>query len=228
MCIRDRGARAVADALLGRAPTLPTAGGVATERAPDWTGAEAEDRERKMCAHIEKMIRRPARRSAPGPMASRPEHWEVLKYTSDRVQRMARLVVALALGRVPKSVVRGHSTGEIIAIPKPNGGIRPPIMSSVLRRMGLAGVARAIGTAAWAASGPYQLGVDTSDGCAKAFHSIGALARLRPDKALMAADVTAAHQSLDRDFMRKEVPERCPTMDRPLDVWYPPDEPTRH
>ena len=55
------------------------------------------------------------------------------------------------------------------------------------------------------AVGPHQLGVGTADGCAKAYHTMCVLARLRPGKAAMALDVSAAHQSLDRTFMEAEV-----------------------
>ena len=207
-------------------PPLP--GELMAAGAPDWSNDNLQrPYTESLQKHIEKMLRKPVRRSAPGPLASRPEHWEVLKYTSDGVSRMAALITRLTLGRVPRGVARGHSVGEIIATQKPNGGIRPIMLSSVLRRVGLAGVARVLKRAAMAAAGPFQLGVGTADGCAKAYRSISALARMRPGKAVMALDVKAAHQSLRRDFMRKEVASLCPMMSRPLDVWYPPDEHTR-
>ena len=44
----------------------------------------------------------------------------------------------------------------------------------------------------------------------------------------MSCDVSAAHQSLDRDWMMKEVRDLCPVLERPLAIWYPRDEPTVH
>ena len=90
-----------------------------------WTGQAGAARRTLMAAHVAKSIRRPARRTAPGPLGSRPEHWEVLTATQDGVERFAALIVKLALGEVPRGVVRGHSRGEIIAIQKDNGGMRP-------------------------------------------------------------------------------------------------------
>ena len=65
------------------------------------------------------------------------EHLEVLKCTTDGVQRMAALIVRLVLGLEPVAVVQAHSIGEVIATEKADSGIRPLIMSSVFRRAGL-------------------------------------------------------------------------------------------
>ena len=155
-----------------------------------------------MKAHVVRSIRRPARRTAPGPMGSRPEHWEVLTATHDGVERFASLVVDLALGQVPRGVVRGHSRGEVIAIAKDKGGMRPLVMHSILRRMGLAAVTRITQAQAKVAAGVHQLGIGTPDGCAKAYHALGSLSRTAPGRVILALDVEAAHQSLDRAFMR--------------------------
>ena len=40
-----------------------------------WTGQAGATRRTMMAAHIAKSVRRPARRAAPGPLGSRPEHW---------------------------------------------------------------------------------------------------------------------------------------------------------
>ena len=162
------------------------------------TRPEGDARRALIVAYVERSVRRPARRTAPGPLGSRPEHWEVLKATHDGVHRFANLVVDLALGRVPRGVVRGHSRGEVIAIGKDGSGIRPPIMRSIRGRMGLAAITKAAQAQARIAAGNHQLGNDTPDGCAKAFHALGNPARMRPDKAILALDVRAAHQSLDR------------------------------
>ena len=141
---------------------------------------------------------------------------------------MATLIVRLAIGREPKAVVKAHAVGEILAIAKPDGGMRPLIMHSIHRRIGLGAVAKATKIESMAASGVHQLGVGARDGCVKAYHATAALAELNPAKAIMSCDVSAAHQSLDRDWMMKEVHDLCPVLERPLAVWYPQDEPTTH
>ena len=193
-----------------------------------WTGVDGAARRALMKAHVVRSIRRPARRTAPGPMGSRPEHWEVLTATHDGVERFASLVVDLALGQVPRGVVRGHSRGEVIAIGKDKGGMRPLVTHSILRRMGLAAVTRVTQAQAKVAAGVHQLGIGTPDGCAKAYHALGSLSRTAPGRVILALDVEAAHQSLDRAFMRAEVHDLCPVLDVPLAVWYPSDEDTIH
>ena len=203
-------------------------GPVARRLPPEWTSPQGAARVALMKKHVERALRRPARRSAPGPFATRPEHLEVLRNTEDGIPRLAELIDRLALGLEPRAVTRAHAIGQVIATSKPNGGIRPLIMSSIFRRVGLGAVARVTREETMAACGPYQLGVGARDGCVKAFHSVEILALLRPGKAIMACDVGAAHQSLHRPYMMDEVRELCPVLGRPLAVWYPQDEPTSH
>ena len=101
-------------------------------------------------------------------------------------------------------------------------------MSSVFRRAGLGAIARVTQADAAAASGMFQLGVGAKDGCVKALYATAVLAELKPSKAVMACDVSAARQSLHRSFMMQEVKARCPVLERPLAVWYPQDRPNVH
>ena len=135
-----------------------------------------------MEATVAATIRSPNRLPKPGPMATRAEHLENLEHSEDGVERMAALIVCLALGQEPKAVVRAHATGEILAIAKLDGGMRPLIMHSIHRRISLGAVARAIPaeTMAAFASGVHQLGVGAIDGWVEAFHAIAALVELNP------------------------------------------------
>ena len=141
---------------------------------------------------------------------------------------MAALIVRFAFEQEPRAVVRAHATGEILVIAKLDGGMRPLIMHSIRRRIGLGAVARATQAETMAASGVHQLGVGARDGCVKAFHATAALVELNPGKPIMSCDVSAAHQSLDGAWMMQEVHDLCPVLERPLAVWYPRDEPTTH
>ena len=138
------------------------------------------------------------------------------------MERMAALIVRLALGQEPKAVARAHAAGEILAIAKTDGGMRPLIMHSIHRRIGLGAVARATQAEIMAASGVHQLGIGARDGCVKAFHATAALVELNPGKPIMSCDISAAHQSLDQAWMMQEVHDLCPVLERPLAVWYTP------
>lgn len=195
---------------------------------PEWLTPQGLARTQQIQDLVEAEIRNPVRLKAPGPMGTRPEHLEVLKFSEDGVRRMANLITRLALGQEPKAVVRAHSTGSILAMPKPDGGIRPVIFHSLHRRIGLGAVAATLKADAEAAAGPHQLGGGSRDGCVKAFHATAALTDLHATKPVMACDVGAAHQSLDRAWMMQEVRQLCPAMERPLAVWYPQDSSTTH
>ena len=155
---------------------------VGRELPPGWLTVQALARVRQMEATVAATIRSPDRLSKPGPMATRAEHLENLKYSEDGVERMAALIVRFALGREPKAVVRAHATGEILAIAEPDGGMHPVIMHSIHRRIGLGAVARATQAETMAASGVHQLGVWARDGCVKAYHATAALVELNPGR----------------------------------------------
>ena len=98
---------------------------VGCDLPPEWLTAQAAARDRWMKASVAKTIRTPNKHSKPGPMATRVEHLENLKHSEDSVERIATLIVRLALGQEPKAVVRAHATGEVLAIEKPDGGMQP-------------------------------------------------------------------------------------------------------
>ena len=204
-------------------PRAPRAGDVPRvdrELPPEWLTAQALAPTRQMEATVAATIRSPTKLSKPGPMATRAEHLENLKHSEDGVERMVALIVRLALGQEPKAVVRANATGEILAIAKPDGGMRPLIMYSIHRRVGLGAVARANHAETMAASRVHQSGVEARDGCVKAFHATAALRNsTRVNPSCMSCDVSAAHQSLDRAWMMQEVHDLCPVLERPLAVW---------
>ena len=184
-------------------------------------------RKAKLEEEIRKLLRKPEKRAAPGPLGSRPEHWAVLRFSPGGLDRAARVLARLALGEVPPSARRVHAIGEIIAIAGPDGGIkRPLLMSSVPRRIALAGVARVLRPEVQEAVGPYQLGVGAPDGAARAFHALEVHARAHPGRAVLAMDVQGAHQSISRPYASKAAARRCPALQLPFDTWY--GEPVDH
>ena len=65
---------------------------------PQWLSTQAVARARWMEASVAKATKTPNKHSKPGPMAARVEHLENLKHSEDGVERMAALIVRLALG----------------------------------------------------------------------------------------------------------------------------------
>ena len=159
-----------------RAPRAADAPRLGRELPPGWLTAQALARTRQMEATVAATIRSLNRLSKPGPMATRVEHLENLKHSEHGVERMAAFIVRHALGQEPKAIVRAHATGEILAIAKPDGGMRPFIMHSI--HIGLGAVARTTQAETMAVSGVHQLGVWGRDGCIKAFHATAALVEL--------------------------------------------------
>ena len=82
-----------------RAPAAADAPQVDRGLPPEWLTAQALARTCHMEATVAATIKSPHRLSKPGPMATRVEHLENLKHSEDGVERMAALIVHLALGR---------------------------------------------------------------------------------------------------------------------------------
>ena len=74
---------------------------------------------------IARALRRPPRRTRPGILGGRLEHWSVLKVVEGGLHRAGKVLARLGLGLVPEEVVAAHARCEIIAAEKKLGGLRP-------------------------------------------------------------------------------------------------------
>jgi hypothetical protein len=108
---------------LGTGDARPPPGRPERALPPEWQGEQGEARLKQLVGIIEGMVRSPNRRSRSRVrLPKRLEHLEIPKYTEGGVQRMARLLVSLALGQEPTAVTGAHATGEVIATGSPMVG----------------------------------------------------------------------------------------------------------
>jgi len=89
----------------------------------------------KLVAAAERSIRHFPRRSSPGPNGSRFEHWGCLAHDASALRVGAAVVVCFLLGEVPDEALRANLGARLVALRKPNGGVRPIAMGSTLRRL---------------------------------------------------------------------------------------------
>ena len=98
-------------------------------------GTVDEELRAQLTAAAEKSIRRFPRRSSPGPNGSRFEHWGCLVHDALALRRGAEVLVCFLLGELPEDTLKANLAGRLVALVKPNGGVRPLAMGSVMRRL---------------------------------------------------------------------------------------------
>ena len=193
-------------------------------QTPQWTcAAEARwkpDQVQSLAKTITGQLRRPKRRTCPGLLGGRPEHWSVLRVVEGALERAADLLANLALGRVPAEVVAAHARSEVITPEKAAGGLRPLLMGSACRRQGMRGVSKLLRAEIGVACGPDQLGTGAPDGCTRVYHAARSKCRHNAAYGIAARDIESAHQNLDRKWAAKQLTQHLPALLEPFTVWY--------
>ena len=114
--------------------------------------------------HATKSMASPGRLAAPGPIGGRAEHWSAVAGHEAGSLLMTRLLMKVAAGEMPTGAFEAIRTSEIVPLPKPKGGLRPVLLSCVIKRFALKGVAKAVKEEITGAVGPAQFGVGTPGG----------------------------------------------------------------
>ena len=170
---------------------------------------------------IARRLLRPKKRKAQGRLGGRLEHWQVLHLAEAGIEHAAELLANLAIGRVPEDVIAAHARCELAPTSKPNSpGLRPLQLGSVCRRIAMGGLVQFARDAVQIAVGPDQLALGTKDGCTKAYQAIRSKCRAQPHRAVLAEDVEAAHQHLDRTYAATKIEKHCPKLLEPFLTWY--------
>ena len=142
------------------------------------------------------------------------EHWVVLKYAANGLKDASRLLARLALGLVPGEMMHVHGRGEIMPSVKLSGGLRPILISSILRRIALKAVAHMSRRAVQEFVGDLQL-CFAKDGITKAHHAISCLTRKDRSRCLLSLDTSAAHQSFNRSSADSAIATAAPDLQLP-------------
>ena len=182
-----------------------------------WTQSDIDD----LSMTIVALLQKKRKRTAPGVLGGRLEHWHVLQLADDGAKTAGRLLAHLALGLVPEDVIAAHARCEVVPSEKPgNSGLRPMQLGSVCRRIAMSGIVKFVKADVQVAVGPDQLGIGAQDGCAKAFQAMQSKCRLQPQRVILAEDCKAAHQHLERPYAAQQLERHCPKLLQPFLVWY--------
>ena len=80
-------------------------------------------------------LRRARRGAAAGPSGTTTEHLRVLLDDEESAQLLYDAAQCLASGDIPQDILRGLRLGRMVALQKPDGGVRGLVMSDVFRRL---------------------------------------------------------------------------------------------
>ena len=174
-------------------------------------GAVDEELRAQLTAAAVRSIRRFPRRSSPGPNGSRFEHWGCLTHDALALQRVAEVLVCFLLGEFPEDALRANLAGRLVALRKPNGGVRPLAMGSVMRRLAARAACAVVKERVGEAVGRFQYGVGRQAGCELMHKCVTALTDEDPSRVVIAFDASNAFGSMPRlkvlDGARARLPE---------------------
>lgn len=108
------------------------------------------------------------------------------------------MVASLALGEAPKEGLQALRTGEVTALLKQGGDVRPVVVGTTLRRLGLRALSRVKKEAVACAVGPHQYGMGLKAGAQLLVQRLSVQKELRPNAAFVKVDQQTALQKVER------------------------------
>ena len=108
----------------------------------------------------------PPQLAAPGLLGTRLEHLAAAAGDFETSRLLAWAATRVAFGELPRETLQALRTGELVALAKGAGEVRPLLVGATFRRLGLRALARARKTQLSEAAGAHQYGVGRAGGAA--------------------------------------------------------------
>jgi hypothetical protein len=205
----------------------------ATTRARDFprqpagpADAAQEHLRAELLPKLQRAITHGARRSAPGPLGARWEHWATLTGDQVAVELAAGVLADLVLGKAPLHVLRAHRSARLLAKPKGQDGVRPLACGSLLRRLGLQALVRLKAKSLRDAAGPLQFGVAIEAGVEQLYRHVQLDAERFPGHCLVHLDIINAFATVSRDAVKSAFLSNLGELKGLVDTWV--TEPADH
>ena len=197
--------------------TAPSAAAAAaaTSRTPP-----SEQLLEAVATHVRRVLKEHPKLTAPGMLGTRLEHLGLLGDDPWALDNMADVIACLALGLVPDDVMHALRAGEVVAFEKDDGAVRPLLVGSAIRRLGLKALMKVKKECVSDAVGPHQYGVGRKGGAELLIKKLEAQAEVRPGAAFIKADVKAAFQRLLRSKAFDAVTRKDAELGQVLKEWY--------
>ena len=145
---------------------------------------------------------RTARRGAgAGPSGMTSDHlFPLLESERDSVM-FAEFAQSLAVADVLHQVLRILGLGRLIALTKPDGGVRGIVVGDLLRRLVGRTMAKQVTKEVEAATSPFQYALSTRSGCECVAHVLQTLTELDEDATIVSVDGIGAYDLISRKAM---------------------------
>ena len=127
-----------------------------------------------------------------------------ITYWSSRIKR----TVMVALGDVPALIKAAMLCGDLHAIERPDGRVRPITVPSFVRKIAMSAVQAVFLDEVRKGVGACQFGVGVRDGVPKAFQALKGLMKEHPDHVIIGVDASGAHSNIRRNVLEKVLEQR--------------------
>ena len=158
------------------------------------------------------VIRRSPRGSGTGPSGWRFEHLKVLIENDFTADCLFSACTAIAHGILPEIATKLLSSSRLIAIPKPNGDVRPIAIGECIRRVTSRAICVQMKNSFASFFCPIQHGVSTENGSELIIHHIELMLEHNPDWIVLKSDVKNAFNSINRHHLLNELRQSFPEL----------------
>ena len=166
--------------------------------------SEVDQQARKLCKRL-------PRKAGPAWDGSRFEHWTAQSSDSEFACAVATVAVRFASGQAPDFVYQSARCGRLLALSKPDGGVRPLVITAALRRIALKAVIKVITPRAVAALGPEQFAIGRSNAAVDMLHCLQA-ENAAYGRAVVSLDLSNAFGSISRGMMGQDMMKEFPEL----------------
>ena len=138
------------------------------------------------------VLRRTPKGSGSALGGGRWEHWRVLLAVPSALDALHEVLARVASGDMPGEVAAALALSKVLGLSKPDGGVRPIAVPSLLRRLAGKALCRACKDSLSAILGRQQFAVGLAAGTETLAHSVRALVEADPELVLLALDAQNA------------------------------------
>ena len=146
-------------------------------------------------------LRSAARGSSPGPGGCTYEHLKVLLDEVDTTELLFEVCCTVAQARVPPEVARALMGARLVALTKPDGGVRGIATGSSLRRLVARTLAKQFTKVFEAECAPFQYALSTRAGTDCVGHMLRAATDADPNLTVLSVDGIGAYDHILRTSM---------------------------
>ena len=146
-------------------------------------------------------VRSGRRGAAPGPSGCTAEHLRVLTDDEDSADLLMWAAGQIANAALPPPVLAGIRLGRLVALQKPDGGVRGLVMSDAFRRVVARTLAQQCAGALQSARAPFQYALQARAGAESLARAARAATELDTRTTVLSIDGVGAYDHISRACM---------------------------